>query len=214
MLVGLKVGWESSIGVNSFHYPNGNALIDKPQSEDPHTGIKAGEFPARGVQQIGYAAVKTAGIRTSGQITEADLAEVAQRHMDDLATQAMLLGLPRSKIFTHGAGWKEGELLYQSAVNAHSCPGWSFYRHAGNPREDKGVQDALKHSDAPFWAATEWLFQGTQDTPSWKTAIENTLADARCRYLCIFNWEGIKGNAAALEAIREVTAGNVGTGKP
>ena len=209
LLVGLKVGWESSIGVNAWYYPNGNALLDKPAGEDPTSGIKGEASPARGVAPIGYAAVKTAGLRDAGELTEEDLAQVARRHLEDLSSEAARLGVPRDRLFTHGAGWKEGELLYRAAVNRFSCPGWSLYRHAADPRKDIGVQEALKESDAPCWAATEWLLPGPREIEPWRQALERTLADQRCRYLCIYNWEGIRDSAPVLDAIRQTIAASV-----
>jgi hypothetical protein len=206
LLVGIKVGWESSIGVNAWYYPNGNDLLAKPAADDPKQGLQATELPARGVTQIGYAAVKTAGLRAKGNITEEDLAEVTRRHLEDLSREAARLGVPRDRLFTHGAGWKDGELLYQAAVNRFSCPGWSFYRHAADPRKDVGVEEALKKTDAPFWAATEWLLQGPREARPWRQALESTLADRRCRYVCIFNWEGIRDSEPVLEAIRQTLA--------
>jgi hypothetical protein len=209
LFVGLKVGWESSVGVNAWYYPNGNDLLDEPADKDPTSGLKADSPPARGVAQIGYAAVKTAGLRTAGELTEADLAEVARLHLEDLSRQAAQLGVPRDRLFTHGAAWKDGELLYQAAVNRFSCPGWSFYNHAGDPGKDTGVQEALKRSDAPWWAATEWLFPGPCQVEPWRLALSNTLADRRCRYLCIYNWEGIRDSKPILEAIRRTIAARV-----
>jgi hypothetical protein len=203
LLVGIKLGWESSIGVNAWYYPDGNDLLDKPAKDDPATGLNAELVPARGVAPIGYAAVKTAGLRSSGEITEADLAEIVRRHLEDLCRAAARLGVPRDRLFTHVGGWKEGEMLFDTAVNEFSSPGWSFYKHAADPRKDAGLQRALKHSDAPWWAATEWLFQGPREVKAWRDALENTLSDRRCRYLCIYNWEGIRNNEAALDAIRE-----------
>ncbi len=206
LFIGLKVGWESSIGVNAWYYPNGNALLDRPASEDPTTGLNATELPSRGVAQIGYAALKTSGIRSEGKITEADLAEVARRHLDDLSREAARLGLPRDKLFTHGAGWKDGEALYGAAINRFSCPGWSFYRHAADPSRDLGVQQGLKRSDAPYWAAVEWLYDGPREVEPWRQALEATLGQPRCRYLCIYNWEGIRESKEVLQAIRTVLA--------
>ncbi|MCW5550778.1 MAG: hypothetical protein KIS67_01295 [Verrucomicrobiae bacterium] len=214
LFVGLKLGWESSIGVNAWYYPNGNALLATPASEDPTTGLKGDEVPARGVATIGYAAVKTAGIRNAGEPTDADLAEVVRQHLEDLCREAARLGVPRDRLFTHVAGWKEGELLYQTAVNQFSCPGWSFYQHAADPRKDVGVQTALKRSDAPWWAATEWLYQGPNEVESWRQALENTLADRRCRYVCIFNWESIHHNESALEALRQTLAASAARTPP
>lgn len=204
LFVGIKLGWESSLGVNQFYYPNGNDYLGKPESDDPTSGIKGTEPPARGVSQIGYAALKTAGIRMSGSITEADLADVAQRHLADISQLASTLGVPRDKLFTHGAGWKDKELLYGAAVNQWSCPGWSCYRYAADPTKDEGVQEALRISDAPYWAATEWLYQGAPSSANWRAALEATLAAPRCRLICIFNWASIESKPGALEAIKQV----------
>ena len=211
LLVGIKVGWESSIGVNAWYYPNGNELLEKPLSDDPKTGLDGDALPARGVAQIGFAAVKTAGIRKTGELTEADLAEVVRRHLEGLSREVNRLGVPRDKLFTHAVGWKAGELLYQTGVNKFSCPGWSFYKHAADPSKDVGVQKALQNSDAPYWAATEWLYQGRREAKDWRQALENTLADPRCRYLCIYNWDGIQDNLPALEAIRETISASKGS---
>ena len=35
LLVGVKVGWESAIGMGSHYYPDGNSLIDKDPANDP-----------------------------------------------------------------------------------------------------------------------------------------------------------------------------------
>ncbi len=203
-LIGIKLGWESSIGVNAWYYPNGNALLDQPSEQDPVTGLKASQVPDRGVQQIGYAAVSTAGLRREGAVTEADLAEVVRRHLDDLCSVAARLGVPREKLFTHVAGWKEEERLYGTAVNEFSCPGWSFYSHAADPRQDQGVQKALAESDAPHWAAVEWLFQGPAAEKPWRDAVSKTLDAPRLRYLCIYNWEGIRDKPPVLAALRQV----------
>jgi len=206
LFVGIKVGHESSIGVNAFHYPNGNDLLDRPASEDPTTGIDGPDVPSRGVAQIGYAAVKTAGIRAQGQITEEDLAEVVRWHLEDISRAVANLGVPREKLFTHCAGWKEGELLYKAALNQFSCPGWSFYLHAGDTRRDTGVQNALRETNAPAWAAVEWLYQGPREIEAWRRALENTLIDPRCRFICIYNWEGIRESEPILEAIKQVVS--------
>jgi hypothetical protein len=205
LFIGLKVGHESSIGVNAWYYPNGNRLLDQPPISDPTNLLVCDEVPARGMVQIGYAAVKAAGIRTHGDITEADMAEVVRLHLEDLCQIAWELGVPREKLFTHTGGWKENELLYQSGLNQFSCPGWSFYRHADDPGNDIGVQNALKRSNAPYWAAAEWLYEGHQQTDPWRQALTATLASPRCRYLCIFNYEALRNCEAVLEAVRQVS---------
>ena len=84
LFVGVKLGWESSIGVNAWYYPGGNDLLDRDPRDDPQTGLKTDLLPSRGVATLGYAAVATAGLRTDGQVTEADQVEVVRRHLADL----------------------------------------------------------------------------------------------------------------------------------
>lgn len=201
LLIGIKVGWESSIGTGSFYYPNGNCLADRPREEDPTYGLKINELPGRGVAPIGYAAVKTAGLAESGELREEHLTEVIRRHLEDLCQIAAQLGVPRERLFTHAGGWKDGEMLYDAAVNRFSCPGWSFYRHARNPSEDTGVRRALQKSDAPFWGAVEWLPVGAGSGEAWRDAIHSTLSLPGCRYLCIYNWRGISKKPEVLRAI-------------
>ncbi len=207
LLVGIKLGHETSIGVNAYHYPGGNELLDRSPSEDPTQGLNTEDVLARGVAQLGYAALKTSGIRESGVPTEAELTDAAHRYLEALCQEAADSGVPRERLFAHGAGWKEGELVYDVPVNSYACPGWSFYRHAADPRADTAVQRNLARSDAPWWAATEWLLQGEHDMGGWQTALANVLSDPRCRYLCIFNWESIRDNTSALKAITTLVEG-------
>jgi hypothetical protein len=209
LLIGLKIGWESSIGVNAFYYPNGNRLLDQPESKDPREELKADQVPDRGVAASGYAAVTTARLAKNGPLREQDLAEIVRLHLDDLCALAAELGVPREKMFTHVGGWKEEELLYDAALNRYSCPGWSFYRHASDPSQDKGVQRVLRKSDAPFWGAVEWMLMGTDDEQAWHDAIARTLSIPKCRYMCIYNWSGIRENRGAVAAIKAVLS--VGT---
>jgi hypothetical protein len=203
LLLGIKLGWESSIGVNSFYYPGGNLLLDHPEGDDPHTEIKGERIPDRGVDTIGYAAVFTAHLGSSGPITEEQLFKIVRYHLDDLCGLAAGLGVPREKIFTHMGGWKDEELLYDAAVNKYSCPGWSFYRYAYDPSKDLGVRRARQKSDAPYWAAVEWMLLDSTRVETWRIGIANTLADPQCRYMCVYNWEGIKDTPGAVQAIRE-----------
>lgn len=201
LLVGVKVGWESAIGMSNRYYPNGNSLIDADPKNDPHEKVRSKLFPGRGFQPIGYAAVSTAGLAESGDLQEAHLAEIIRRHLDDLASVATRSGIPREQVFTHGGGWAEGEMLYAAAVNAQSCPGWSFYRYGRDPQRDKTAMAALANSDAPFWAVAEWLPIGVRTAEDWRQAITNCLGIPRCRYLCAYNWSAIERNVDAQDGI-------------
>lgn len=204
LFVGVKVGWESSIGVNTWYYPNGNTLYDEPEANDPDYGTNTELLPDRGVKAIGYAAVSTLGLNTSGQLLEKDLTRVVQLHLEDLSKFILHNGLPREKIFTHVGGWSKGETLYSAAVNPYSCPGWSFYDHAINPKNDTTAMKALALSNAPYWGAVEWLFMGDYPEEDWSKALENTLADSQIKYMCIYNWNSIKNNLNAISAIKKI----------
>lgn len=204
LLIGIKLGHETSIGVNAYHYPDGNKLVASPASQDPNRPLKADNVPARGMAQIGFAALTYSGIRTNGTPTGAELAMVCQQYLEMLCREATAAGVPRELLFAHGAGWKQGEAFYDVPVNRFACPAWSFYGHASDPRKDMGVQRNLARMDAPYWAATEWLLQGNLGEADWATALRNTLSDSRCRYVCVFNWESIRSNQPALRAITEL----------
>lgn len=205
LLIAVKVGWESSIGVNAWHYPNGNDLLTRPEKEDPTQGLNHDKLPGRNVATLGYAAAKSAGLRENGDLTEEDHATIIRRHLEDTCLTMAQLGIPRDKLFTHVAGWKDGENLYATAVNSNSCPGWSFYKYAPNPARDSGVSNALATSTAPYWAAVEWLYQGRPEVAAWEKALRNTLEYGNCKYVCIYNWEGIRDRPEAIQAIRKLS---------
>jgi hypothetical protein len=203
LLGGIVLGWESSIGVNVFYYPNGNSYLDQPQSNDPTYGKTMTNLPSRGVQTIGYAAIKTAGIATDGTLTEAMQTEIVRHHLEDLSKTVYDLGIPRELIFTHSGGWVQGESLYTAAVNKYSCPGWSFYNYASDPTNDLTVMNALAKSDAPYWGSVEWLLQGNKTQADWVSALTKSLAN-KSRVVVIYNWNSINTNANALDAIKEI----------
>ncbi|MFA5292997.1 MAG: hypothetical protein WC496_08190 [Phycisphaerae bacterium] len=207
LFAGLNLGWETSIGVNAYYYPNGDELMDKPEKDDP-MGFARADVLSRGVVQQGFAAVKTAGIRQSGDITEEDLCKVVHIYLEDLCKRAYDFGFPRDKIITHGWGNESGELLYDAAVNSYSCPGWSIYWYAHDPNEDKGVTRNIRKSDAPYWAAVEWWLPRPHETNIWKEAIAKTLNYSGCKLICIYGWKGISTNEPIIEAIRQVSIGS------
>jgi len=204
LLAGVVVGWESSIGANLFYIPNGNSYLTQPEANDPAIKRNMDMLPSRGVQATGYAAVKTAGIATSGTLTEQMLTEVVRRNLENLSKTVFDLGFSRNQIIVHGGGWAVGETLYSASINAYSCPGWSFYSDAADPTKDLTAMAALAKSDAPYWAAIEWLLQGTDKTQSdWTNALNKSIAN-KSRLVCIYNWGQINSNLAALEAIKSI----------
>ncbi len=207
LFAGMSVGWESAIGVNNWYYNDGNSLLNKPESDDPTYGLNVHKLPSRGVQAIGYAAVSTLGLAHSGQLTANMIAEVVRVHLEELSKICYDLGVPRDHIFTHCGGWGKGDPTNYAALNKYSCPGWSFYDFAYDPALDYDPMNALKKNTAPYWSANEWLYDWGHSTSeiNWLLAIENTLSMPKIRYLSIYNWEPVRFNQAAVEAIRVAT---------
>lgn len=204
LFIGIKLGHESSIGVNNWYYPGGNELLNEPEENDPVYKKDNDQLPGRGMQTIGYAAVSTAGIANSGPLKEEYLTEIIRRNLEDQCRLAMKFDVPRKFIFTHAGGWSENETLYSAAVNEFSCPGWSFYKYAADISGDKTAMEALSLSDAPYWGAVEYLLLGNKTEQDWCDALNNALGIEKFRYLCIYNWHGIKDNANVLNALVKV----------
>ena len=214
LFAGITVGWESSIGVTTFYYKDGNSILNADPANDPQTGRTITALPSRGVQTIGYAAVKTATsptIATSGTLTAEMQTEVVRRHLESMSKTVFEQGIPRTCIYTHCGGWANGESLYKAAVNEYSCPGWSFYSKASNPETDVTAMSALTKSTAPYWGAVEWLYSRNKNKlqSEWLSALKASLVK-NTRMVCIYNNDILDTIPNATAAIKEMNA--FGTG--
>lgn len=133
LLGGVKLGHETSIGVNAYYYKNGNRYLERmphDSSLDPLESFNGESGYNGGLTQLGYAAVKTSGIKLKGRITKNDIQQVVHRYLDILCQKTNALGVPSDLIFTHQGGtyspW-EKHMSFAPAVNKYSLPGWSFY---------------------------------------------------------------------------------------
>ena len=204
LLVSVQIGVECSIGANNWYYPNGNGLLNKPEKDDPDYGLKHDVLPGRGVQAIGFAAVSTLGIAKSGELKEEQVTKAVDTYVIGLCKVASDLGVPRNRLFTHAGGWKEGESVYFTALNRFSCPGWSFYTFARDPRKDITAMAALAKSDAPYWGAVEWLMFDAKKQSDWEEAYQRIFAIPRLRYVQVRHWGSIKDNPPAIQAIQNI----------
>ncbi|MCX6872314.1 MAG: hypothetical protein NTW21_00670 [Verrucomicrobia bacterium] len=156
------------------------------------------------MQAIGYAAVSTLGIAKSGELKEAQVTKAVDTYVIDLCKVASDLGVPRNRLFTHAGGWKAGESVCFTALNRFSCPGWSFYAFARDPRKDTTAMAALAQSDAPYWGAVEWLLLGAENQSDWEDAYQRIFAIPRLRYVQVRHWGSIKDNPPAIQAIQDI----------
>ncbi len=210
LLGGVKVGWEAGIGYNAFYYADGNTYIEQwpnDASHDPTSGLDLEKGLAGGCAQLGYAAVKTAGIKDHGAVTREDIAEVTRRYLERLARTTSEAGIPKSKVFTHQGGtyapWDK-HLPFGPAANAWSVPGWSFY--GTDPADADGLAETLERTGRSEWAATEWWW-GAPDKGTWKDHFLRTLRFQDCRHIAVYNWDcgfRFKVEQAGHAAVREV----------
>ncbi|MBC7654225.1 MAG: hypothetical protein H7098_07110 [Oligoflexus sp.] len=210
LLGGVKLGHEASIGVNAYYYKNGNRYLEQMPNNtnlDPLDSYNTEAGFNGGLAQLGYAAVKTSGIKNKGRITKADMEQVVHKYLDTLSSVALNLGLPKSIIFTHQGGtyspW-EKHLSFSSGSNNYSLPGYSLY--STNPSTAGDLTDILDRRIEPGWAAVEWWWPGNNKN-EWIYNIQQTLQFKDCRFVAIFNWENsLDKYPDGIEAIKEVVA--------
>jgi len=209
---GLKLGWEAAIGYNAYYYPDGNRYYDqspRDSSRDPTNSLLLARGLSGGLCQLGYAAVKTAGINDHGEITREDIAKVTQQYLDRLCRVTHELGLPRESVFTHQGGnyapWDK-HLPFWPAFNRWSSPGWSFYNVG--PREAGPLDAEMKAARRQRWAAAEWWWGGAT-ADAWEDHFRRTLSFQDCRFICVYNWNlgMFERSAAGQEAVRKLVAG-------
>jgi hypothetical protein len=176
LLAGIRTTDEMAMGVNDFYITNGNSLVNLPEANDPQVKLDPYNLPSRGLVTIGYNAVKTAKIRTSGTLTIEDLNEVCRRHGEFLSKiYCDSLKFPREKLFTSSFAKTAGEA--QTCVNNYSCPSWSFYNgEAKDPTLFTSAMGVIKTSTAPGWCMAEWGIDPAESDPIvWKNALKASL---------------------------------------
>ena len=205
LLGGVKFGHEAGIGVNAYHYPDGNQYLGQDAANDPKQSYDPKQGWQGGLAMIGYAAVKTAGIKTEGTLTRDDIAEVTRRYLEVLCKTAHQAGLPQHLTYTHQGGtyapWDK-HIPFSAACNDYATPGYSFY--FTDPHDAKGLQEVL--GEERRWAAVEWWW-AAKDAAGWRHHFERTLNFENCRMIAIFNWNcgfKFKEEAGGLEALREL----------
>lgn len=203
---GIKVGWEASIGINAYHYKEGNRFLEDFPNDpihDPQTGLKMGEDFAGGVAPLGYAALTAKNWKHSGAVNLSDHERVVSDYLDFLARTAREAGLSRDQIFTHAGGqYAPWNLHYshRTAVNKYSLPGWSLYNTT--PEQAGDLAQTVRKNKTP-WCAAEWL-PAAKTPMEWANAYRACLNFGNCRFVAVYNWEGIRNKPDALAGLRDV----------
>ncbi len=214
LLGGVKVGWEASINVNAYYYPDGNRIFEQhpkdasrdPQGHDPKFGFTFGQ------PSLGYSAATSLGMDKAAatqpqgkrELTASDHEYIVHRYLAELSHLVREQGVPAYLIFTHQGGtfypWDKN-LSFKPAINEDSIPGWSFYSH--DPQDSGSLAKDLESAGRQQWGAVEW-WRGGKDARDWRERFERTLAFKTCRLIAVYNWEPFAKNAAAVQAVREL----------
>ena len=207
LFCGIKVGWEASIGINAYHYPNGNYFLERfpgNPARDPQTGLQMSADFAGGLAPLGYSALVSLSRTHKGSVTLADQERVVSEYLDFLARTAREAGLKPGEIFTHAGGqfapW-DLHLSHRVAVNKNSVPGWSLYNVM--PEKAGDLSRVVKAGKTRQWCVAEW-FPGAKTGWEWAQAFRACLEWETCRFVCVYNWESIKDRPEALTGLRDV----------
>ena len=210
---GLKLGHETGIGYNAYYYPDGNQYFEQwsdTSANDPVHGLDKEKGLDGGLQQLGYAAVKTAGIKSEGALTSDDIGKVVQDFHAFLTRIAVEQGIPPDKIYTHAGGQYppyDQHLPFWEAFAPGSIPGYSLYWTDPNQIPEFEVEMAAAGRES--WAAVEWWW-GASDAEGWADHFRRTFACRDCRFICIYNWNtgfSFKSEQAGIEGLRIFFAG-------
>lgn len=219
---GIILDNELSIGIR-YYYPNGNDYVDSSTSPDCPTKHliypggpacpldTSGKSLSLGMQQIGYGAVSSYGIKNSGEITKIDLDEAVNRHSKELADIAASEGIPEDKIFVHGGGNFAGKLFdYSSVVSNIISPGWTFYGAETDQLVSyPSFKKALQLNQTGVWAAAEWSPARPHDFQAWNSSFKNTFGMPGNKLIVVYDniynlFDGTKNDQAAKDSILNI----------
>jgi len=209
LLGGVKLGQEVGIGYNAYYYPHGNTFLEKwpgDPSHDPEYDNRVDHklgWPC-GIAPLGYNALKTSGIKTSGPINVDDIGKVVQRYLARLCKETYELGIPREKIYSHSGGNYppfDQHIPYGAAFNEWATPAWSFYFRG--PQESGDVAGYLKRAGRTKWAASDGWWAG-QSPAEWENNLERILRFEDCRLVGIYYPEAFAKGPFGAAAVREV----------
>lgn len=168
LLAAVKIGWEVNIGVN-YYYP-------KDITTHPDFG-----------RQIGYAAVHTLQLATSGTLNAEHLTICVQNYLNQLTRCVYEAGIPRNKIITH-VGASTGEpksvqyILPQAALTDWAMPGFSDYTGAKGPHS---LIPAIQMLNEPtsWWGNVEW---GGPGSSTWDEMLDRFEQSHNCKIVTSF----------------------------
>lgn len=195
--VGIKVGWEASLGVNAYVYHGSNLAWNAPENADTTTGLQHGKGLFGGLAPLGWAALKSAGKRLPYELQKADIEWIVKDYIQWLVDTSRRCGIHDSLLNTHAGGQfapYEHHISHTVACAKHAIPGWSLYNTRPNATGDLS-STVLSRKDQR-WCCAEWMSFATTAN-AWADDLIATLTFGDCRFVVAYNAQDIINNQTA-----------------
>lgn len=238
LFAGVILDNELSLNINHYFYSDGNKYFDLCPEYNQACSKKANDdeltvkFPVDGSngpsfnrKALGYAAVKSFNIKSSGTLIQQDIDDAVKRHAKILAETAKLY-LPADKIIIHGM-WNIASNpargpSYHSVVTDIVIPGWTTYGWGlqgflyGSrfPQSSAELKDAIKKNSLKLWGAVEWSAIEPADVTStntfsnWTNSLLGTLRSEGNKLIVVYNLHDIRDHRnIVVPAIKNIIEG-------
>lgn len=209
-LVGVKICEELDVGANYYYYTDGNEFWrnGSKASDDPKHGPDWSVGLSGGLPALGYNALQTLGIRTSGNApTRGELSRAVQNYFRaaiDAAVEAWPLLTEQEMLVAHAGLVRDPLLLeWSSPMVAPALPAYSFYTGPGKALGQPGLAEALDAYDPvqKRFVAGEFFCFACSTEDQWLEVLHslfNTTGFGRVRYGSVYNLDAFlaKGPSA------------------
>ena len=212
LFVGWKCGWETSLNSQYFYYSNGNSYYSQPPANDPTWGSPK--------QTLGYNAAQTAGLKTSGVLdlggNDYDLGmKIIGKHLTYLASLAYSNGVPRGKIFLHSIPEGVDQYNTDKLLNPYANPGATCYPSTNTAalkynasfmktvHTSQGIYNGTGYGYGEF---NQWNVNKTNYSVWFDWFTNNLHGDPDCIYQALYNYDTMRGNTNAEQAMLDAMA--------
>ncbi len=194
---GIKLGWEASLGVNAFVYPQHSDLSRASSKSDPTTGLDHTKGLFGGLSPLGWAALSAAGKRLPKQMTKPNVEWIVRDYLQWMVDTARSCGTEEDQIATHAGGQFAPYALHVSHDVARvrgAMPGWSLYNT--RPADAGDLSDVVKRHTDERWCCAEWMSFAISGE-RWADDLEATLNHGCCRYVVAYNAQDLVSHPVA-----------------
>lgn len=199
---GIKLGWEASLGVNAYVYPQQSAIDQSRPQSDPTYGLDHTKGLFGGLAPLGWAALHSAGRKSRKQIGKSDIEWIVRDYLQWMVDTARHCGLSETQIYTHAGGQfhpYEEHISHDVACVRGAAPGWSLYNI--RPTAAGDLVQAVNQRRDRRWCCAEWM-SFAPSPEQWADDLAATLAVGKCRFLVAYNAQDLLTNPIAKSGLK------------